>query len=74
LIEFDALEEGFEIPLPESLVSLALDDLKENRTDYILRKDLQQQALTFGRRTIHEDPALFEFGDTLLMALDALRK
>src|SRR5436190_8796283 len=72
LIELDALEQRFEIPFAETLVSLALDDLEEDRADHVLGEYLQQQALTLGRRAIHQDAALLKLGNALIMAFDAL--
>src|SRR5689334_22456065 len=74
LVELDALEQRLEIALAETLVALALDDLEEDRSDHILREDLQQQALSLRWRAIHQDAALLELRDALLMAFDALRQ
>src|SRR3954469_10858209 len=72
LVQLDALEQCLEIAFAEALVALALDDLEEDRADHILREDLQQQALTLGRRAVHQDLPLLELGDALVVALDAL--
>src|SRR5215213_2854790 len=72
LVELDALEQSLEIALAEAFVALALDDLEENRADHVLGEDLQQQALTLGRGAVHQDAALLELGDALLMAFDSL--
>src|SRR3954470_8586809 len=74
LVELDALEQSLEIALAEALVALALDDFEEDRADHVLGEDLQQQALTFRGRAVHQNAALLELGDALLMALDALRQ
>src|SRR5260370_42369719 len=44
LVEFHRLEERLEVALPEALISLALDDLEEDRADNRLGEDLQQAA------------------------------
>src|SRR4051812_4232427 len=72
LVELDALEQRLEIAFAEAFVALALDDLEEDRADDVLGEDLEQQALPFGRRAVHENAALLQLGDVLLMALDAL--
>jgi hypothetical protein len=74
LVELDRFEQSLEIALAEAFVALALDDLEEDRSDHVLGEDLEEEALTFGRCSVHQDPALLELGDALLMALDALRK
>src|SRR6478609_4901753 len=71
LVELDALEERLEIAFAEALVALALDDLEEDRPDHVLGEDLEQQALSFGRRAVHQDAAFLELRDALLMPLDA---
>src|SRR6185312_17522144 len=45
LLRLDRLEERPEVALAEPLVSLALDDLEENRPDHGLGEDLQQLVL-----------------------------
>src|SRR5690348_6501958 len=74
LVELDALEQCLEIALAEALVALALDDFEEDRADHILREDLQQQPLPLRRRAVHQDAALLEFRNALLVAFDALRE
>src|SRR5438270_11812988 len=74
LVELDTLEQRLEIAFAEALVALALDDLEEDRADYVLGEDLQQQALPLGRRAVHQDAALLELGKVLLVTLDAGRK
>src|SRR6476469_6549855 len=74
LVELDGFEQRLEIALAEALVALALDDLKEDRTDHVLGEDLQQQPLPFGRRAVHQDAPLLELGNALAMALNALWK
>src|SRR5262249_52210296 len=72
LVELDTLEQCLEIALAEALVALALDDLEEDRADDVLGEDLQQKALAFGRSPVHQDLALLELLDLLIMAFDAL--
>ena len=55
LVPFDGLEQGLEVAFAESLIALALDDLKKYRADHRLRKDLLQQARTLPGRAIDED-------------------
>src|SRR5689334_12765223 len=74
LVELDAFEQRLEIALAEAFVALALDDLEEDRADHVLREDLQQQPLTLGRRSVHQDAPLLELRDALFMALDAAGK
>src|SRR5690348_11002245 len=71
LVELDALEQRLEIALAEALVALALDDLEKDRADHVLGEDLQQQAVAFGRSAVHQDSALLELGDVLVMPLNA---
>src|SRR3954469_3138568 len=74
LIKLNTLEQRLEIALAEALVALALDDLEEDRADHVLGEDLQQQPLPFGRRAVHQDAALLQLGDALVVALDAGRQ
>src|SRR5262249_32528182 len=45
LVALERLEQRLEISFTETLVTLALDELEENRAQELLRKDLQQQPL-----------------------------
>src|SRR5689334_3675445 len=72
LVELDALEQRLKIALAEALVALALDDLEEDRADHVLGEDLQQQALPFSGSSVHQDAALLEFRNALVMALNAV--
>src|SRR5260221_10426402 len=45
LVRLDRFEQGAEIPFPEALVALPLDDLEEDRADNRLGEDLQQLVL-----------------------------
>src|SRR3954453_16020423 len=71
LVEFDAFEQRLEIAFAETLVALALDDLEEDRPDYILGEYLQQQPLPFGGSAIHQDAALLELRKAFFVPLDA---
>src|SRR5690554_1977195 len=44
LVQFDGLEQGFEVAFAEAIIALALDDLEEDGADLVFGKDLQQQA------------------------------
>ena len=44
LVALDGLEERLEIAFAETVVTLALDELEENRTKDRLREDLKQQT------------------------------
>src|SRR5262249_40921204 len=68
LVEFDTFEQGFEIALAKAFVALALDELEEDRPERVLGEDLQEQALAFGARTVHEDAALTQLLYGLAMA------
>src|SRR5690606_10585490 len=48
LIQFDGLEQGLEVALSETVVTLALNNFKKNRTDLVFGKDLQQQPAVGG--------------------------
>src|SRR5438445_13882692 len=72
LVELDALEQRLEIAFAEAFVAFALDDLEKDRADHVLGEDLQQQTLPLGRGAVHQYAALLQFGDTLIMAFDAL--
>ena len=72
LVEFDALEQRFEVALAEAFIAFALNELEEDRPDRVFAEDLQQQALTFTRRTVDEDAALTEFFDGFAMTRQAL--
>src|ERR1700733_11184846 len=67
LIEFEGLEQRLEVPLAETLIALALDDLEEARSDHVLGEDLQQYALALGRRTINQNPPLTEVAKLFLV-------
>src|SRR5689334_20401816 len=71
LVEFDRLEQGFEIAFAETLIALALDELEKNRADRVLAEDLQQQALTLARRAVDQDAALAQLLDRLAMPRQA---
>src|SRR5688572_19493272 len=71
LVEFDGLEQCLEIAFAETLVSLALDDLEEDRADDIGGEDLQQHAFVAGAAAIDEDAALAQLFDVFLVAGDA---
>src|SRR5262249_52770368 len=68
LVEFDRLEERFEIAFAKAFIALALDEFKEDRADGVLAEDLQQQALTFAWGAIEQDAALAEFFHRFAMA------
>src|SRR5689334_17527668 len=65
LIEFDGLEQGFEIAFAEALIALALNELEEDRADRVLAENLQQQALALARRAVDQDAALAQLLDRL---------
>lgn len=44
MVFLDGFEQGLEVALAETVVSLTLDDLEEDRTDHRLGEDLQQHA------------------------------
>ena len=46
---------AWKLPSPKPSIAFALDDLEEDRADGVLREDLQQQALIFRRRAVHQD-------------------
>src|SRR5437868_4322418 len=71
LVELDALEQRLEIAFAEALVTLALDDLEEDRADHVLGEDLQQQALVLRRCAVEQDVPLLELGGGLAMAFHA---
>src|SRR5437763_3965794 len=59
LIELDRFEQRTEVAFAEALITLALDDLEEDRPDDGGREDLEQH-LVFRWRPIEEDPVLPE--------------
>src|SRR6185437_12711609 len=67
LVQLDGLEQSAEIALAEPLVALALDDLEEDRTDDILREDLQQHALSLARIAVDENAPLLQLAQRLAM-------
>jgi hypothetical protein len=62
LIFFNRFEQCLEVAFAEALITLALDDLEEDRANLIRGEDLEQRALTFGRCAIDQDLTLGEFG------------
>src|SRR5690606_38412524 len=44
LVQLYGFEQGFEIAFAKTVVALALDDFKENRTNLVFSENLQQQA------------------------------
>src|SRR5690606_7589997 len=49
LVLLDGFEQGLEIALAEALVTLALNDLEEDRADHRVGEYLQQDAVVAGR-------------------------
>src|SRR6478672_694697 len=70
LVQLDGVEQGLEIALAERLVSLALDDLEEDRPEGVLGEDLQQQAVLV--RAVDQDAVQAHAGDVVSMARQAL--
>src|SRR5471032_809941 len=72
LIEFDRFEQRAEIALAEALIALALDDLEEDRTDHVLREDLQQQlAFRLGAVAVDQDAQAAQVFQTLAVVRQA---
>src|SRR4029079_4585069 len=71
LVEFDGLEQCLEIALTETLVSLALDDLEEDRPDDVRGEDLQQDAFGVRAIAVDEDAPPAQLIDALVMSCDA---
>src|SRR5258706_6527629 len=69
LVELDRFEQRLEVAFAEALVAFALDELEENRPELVLAEDLQQQLAGLA---VDEDLALFQLGDVLAVAGDAL--
>src|SRR5579859_1720978 len=63
LVEFQALEQRLEIAFAEAFIAFALDEFEKDRTQQILREDLQQKPLAFGRGAVDENLALLHLGD-----------
>src|ERR1700761_1962926 len=72
LVELQALEQRLEVAFAETVIALALDEFEEDRTQHVLREDLQQKALPFGRGAVDQDAALAHLLDRLAMAGQAL--
>src|ERR1700733_5216172 len=68
LVELQGFEQRLEVTLAEALIALALNDLEEARPDHVLGKDLKQQALSLGRRTVHQDATLTQALQILAVA------
>src|SRR3982074_3244961 len=60
LIALDRFEEGAEIALAKPVITLALNDLEEDRADDGLGEDLQEQPLPLRRRAIDQDLAALQ--------------
>src|SRR5471032_1406002 len=72
LIELDRFEQRAEITFAEALVALALDDLEEDRTDDVLREDLQQQlAFRLGAAAVDQDAQAAQVFQTLAVVRQA---
>src|SRR5262249_53331843 len=68
LIFLDRFKQGLEVALAEAVVTLALDELEEDRPDHRLGEDLQQDA---SRSAVH-DPFAVDQDPMLLHATDRL--
>src|SRR5579862_1130381 len=66
LIEFDGFEQSLEIALSKTIVALALNDFKKDRTDGVLGEDLQQDAGLVA--AVDENSAPLELGHGFAMA------
>src|SRR6185295_7309484 len=73
LIELDGFEQRAEVAFPEPLVSLALNDLEEDRANDVLREDLQQHALALLRIAVDENAPLAQLLERFVVARDARR-
>src|SRR5215207_8671663 len=71
LVQFDGFEQCLEIAFTETLVTLALDDFKEDRPDDVGGEDLQQHALLAGAAAVDENAAALELLDIFAMPGDA---
>ena len=68
MVAFDRLEQGLEVALAESIVTLALDELEENRAEQGVGKDLQQQApFSTARAPVEQDAACGQGVERLAM-------
>src|SRR5512138_2006761 len=67
LIEFDRFEQRLEVAFAETFVAFALDDLEEDRSDHVLREDLQQKAFALLGIAVDEDASLAQLFDLLAM-------
>src|SRR5215475_11354125 len=63
LILLDRFEQRAEIALAETLIALALNDLKEDRSNHGLGKELQQQPAA--RRAIQQNAVCLHAGNVL---------
>jgi len=70
LIQLDRFKQGFEIPFAKTVVSLTLDDLKENGADDGVGEYLQQNTVLF--TTIYEDTAFAQFFYILIMLVNTV--
>src|SRR5690606_23668174 len=76
LIQLNGLEERLEITFTETFVAFALNDLEEDRTDDVLREDLQQHPFPFLGVAVDQDAPLAQLFDWLAVSghtsIDAL--
>src|ERR1700674_3400352 len=69
LIQLDGFKQGLEIPLAETVVAFALNDLEKDRANGVLGKYLQQDAAL--AVAVDENPTPLEFGHRFIVTRDA---
>src|SRR5450830_1879341 len=72
LIAFDGFKQGFEISFAETVVSLALNNFKEHRTEHGFGENLQKQPLVTVCRAVEQDTARMQCVDRLAVLGQAL--
>ena len=60
LVELHGLKQRLEITFAEPLVTATFDKFNKDRSQHTLGKNLQQQALALGGRTIDQDAVFLE--------------
>src|SRR5690606_13648470 len=68
LIQFDGFEKRLEVAFAEALVAFALNNFEEDRSDHVLRENLQQQPLALLRIAVDQNAALAQLFDLLAVA------
>src|ERR1700732_2005274 len=69
LIQLNGFKQGLEIPLTETVVAFALNDLEKNWADGVLGEYLQQDAGL--AVAVDENPTPLEFGHRFIVTRDA---